>query len=367
MPLAASLDRLAQSAVCSVLTCRPNPSHVAFIMDGNRRHAEARRQPALAGHTQGYSRLIQSLEWCLELGVTTVSVYAFSIENYGRGEEEVEGLMHLAEQKFLHMLGEVAVLERRGVRVRVLGDLTLAPPAVRRAAEHVQALTAAHDRVTFNICFSYSASSEMLAAQDAAARHEPCSPASPPFTQGESARTGADRGPGCAREGPCASWRCHLAQAGTPPVDLLVRTSGERRLSDFLQWQSRHAHLFFSPTLWPDFSFWDLAAAVLSWQRAAPHLRETRRVAAARAAAAGAAGAAASAEPAVAVRAEPGVAVSAALPVEDGPLRQASEDGQSCEVESEGGASEVESEAGPGSPLLPWRATATGGVRVAAG
>lgn len=155
MPLAAMLDRLAQSAVCGVLTCRPTPSHVAFIMDGNRRHAEARHQPPLAGHTQGYSRLIQSLEWCLELGVTTVSVFAFSVENYGRDGEEVAGLMSLLEQKFLHMLQEVEVLERRGVRVRVLGDLSLAPPGVRQAARHVQAMTASHDRVTFNICFSY--------------------------------------------------------------------------------------------------------------------------------------------------------------------------------------------------------------------
>ena len=150
------LSRLAQSAVANVLSVQGAPSHVAFIMDGNRRFAEARGRAVVEGHTQGYGSLIKALEWCLDLGVRTVSVYAFSVENYCRSRPEVEGLMALAEAKLRHMLERRELLIERGVRVRVVGDLRLAPRGVREAARDVELATRHHCRLDLIICFSYS-------------------------------------------------------------------------------------------------------------------------------------------------------------------------------------------------------------------
>ena len=143
-------------AVTSIVGIAPVPQHVAFIMDGNRRYAERQQLHTIQGHSFGYQRLIQALEWCLDLGITCVSVYAFSVDNYRRSDEEVATLMQLAEEKLEYMMQEHAVLERHGVQVRVIGDMTLAPPGVQAAAKKVMAATQHHSKAILNICFSYT-------------------------------------------------------------------------------------------------------------------------------------------------------------------------------------------------------------------
>jgi undecaprenyl pyrophosphate synthase len=210
------LGAWARRAAAAVLSSarRPVPRHVAFIMDGNRRYAEAHQLRKVEGHAYGYQRLIDALEWCLELGVSCVSVYAFSIDNYRRSGEEVATLMQLAEEKLAHMLqvcgmravlgcssrsrnrsvGEMVrattcrlsansakqsgtvpakslyclllvlslraqehdVLVRHGVQVRVIGDLSLAPPGVQAAAAAIMDATRHHGRAVLNLCFSYT-------------------------------------------------------------------------------------------------------------------------------------------------------------------------------------------------------------------
>jgi ditrans,polycis-polyprenyl diphosphate synthase len=296
-------ERKVRQSVAWALAARPVPAHVAFIMDGNRRYAEHRGERSAEGHAAGYRRLIAALEWCLDLGVRAVSVYAFSIDNYQRSAEEVATLMRLAEEKLGLMLQarrsrrrsrrrgvgapaaaraltrsppplasqELDALRRHGVRVRVVGDLSLAPPAVRAAAARVEAATAAHAAATLNLCFSYTASHEALRALDA---QRLC---------------GAGGSGSCGFGLPSSSFVSDSFElAGCGPVDLLVRTSGESRLSDFLLWQSRGALLTFTPALWPDFTLLDLAAAVARWQRAMPALAAAAAAAAAARAADGA-------------------------------------------------------------------------------
>ncbi|KAL4451804.1 hypothetical protein ABPG75_007466 [Micractinium tetrahymenae] len=282
----------ARRAAAAVLVAggRPVPRHIAFIMDGNRRFAEARSLRKVEGHAFGYRRLIDALEWCLELGVRCVSVYAFSIDNYRRSGEEVATLMQLAQEKLAHMLQECDVLTRHGVQVRVIGDLSLAPREVQAAAAAVMAATAHHDRAVLNLCFSYTASEELLHALDSLA------------ASGSSGSSGSNTGPHAAAGSNVAAASAalgssgsstdmgsspsaadldqHLYTAGCPPVDLLVRTSGETRLSDFLLWQSRHALLIFTPVLWPDFGFADLVAAIMQFQRHSAHLQRLRCAAA---------------------------------------------------------------------------------------
>ncbi|KAL4853319.1 Dehydrodolichyl diphosphate synthase complex subunit [Chlorella vulgaris] len=270
-------DRLggwARRAVAAVLAApgRAVPHHIGFVMDGNRRFAQAHCMRKIDGHAHGYRRLIDALEWCLELGVRCVSVYAFSIDNYRRSGEEVSMLMALAEDKLAHMLEEFDVLVRHGVQVRVIGDLSLAPVAVQVAASRIMDATAHHTRAVLNLCFSYTASEELHRALDHLAA-QPVSSSSDISSSHVSSSSSRSRGVSAA------ALDAHLYTAGCPPVDLLVRTSGETRLSDFLLWQCRHALLVFTSVLWPEFGFLDLVAAVLEFQRHAPHLQRLREAA----------------------------------------------------------------------------------------
>lgn len=236
-----TLQNWGRRLVTSLITTRPVPKHIAFIMDGNRRFADQRSLKIYDGHSLGYQRLIDALEWCLDLGVSCVSVYAFSIDNYQRSTEEVSALMSLAETKLLSILTERNVLKKHGVRVQIIGDLTLAPPSVQQAAAAAMQATAHHNMAALNICFSYTSSHELCCALE---------------NNNNNNNTLSDR----------------LWTSGCPDIDLLIRTSGERRLSDFMLWQSRNALLVFTRVLWPEFGFLDLIAALAEYQTHRPHL-----------------------------------------------------------------------------------------------
>uniref|UniRef100_A0A061SF59 Alkyl transferase n=2 Tax=Tetraselmis sp. GSL018 TaxID=582737 RepID=A0A061SF59_9CHLO len=251
-------SQLLKRIVLFILREGPVPRHVAFIMDGNRRFARGRLLSRAEGHREGYDRLVDALKWCLELGVKFVSVYAFSVENFKRSSEEVDDLMQLAVNKLEEILKERDLMEKHKVNVRVIGELGLLRPDVRRAAARVMSATRTNTGGVLNICFSYTSQHEMAGALRKAAR---------------GLREGilAEGDVTCRLLGRCLHTR------GCPPVDLLVRTSGETRLSDFLLWQSGFAVLDFSPVLWPQFSLLDLAGAIAKYQRAAPALKELRR------------------------------------------------------------------------------------------
>ena len=149
---------------CRIVGTGPTPQHVAFIMDGNRRFARERGMAVATGHRRGYDKLEEALRWCCELGVHGVTVYAFSIENFKRSTEEVEALMALTEEKLRAMSDERSVVQRRGVRVRVVGDLSRVSDSLRSEMRRVMRMTQGNTRHTLTVCFSYTARNEIASA-----------------------------------------------------------------------------------------------------------------------------------------------------------------------------------------------------------
>ena len=262
------MSTLLRRVATSIVSTSPVPNHVAFIMDGNRRYAETHHLRTIQGHSFGYQRLIQALEWCLDLGISCVSVYAFSVDNFKRSEEEVATLMQLAEEKLEYMLQEHDVLKRHGVQVRVVGDLSLAPPGVQHAAHNVMEATKHHSNAILNICFAYTYVEEYtniylytyihthILFSNNCRSSEELQQAMDTFLLENNDSSSTTH-----------SYLDHMYTRGCPPVDIVIRTSGERRLSDFLLLQSRHAFLVFSSVLWPDFGFLDLLTAIMQYQQ----------------------------------------------------------------------------------------------------
>ncbi|XP_053310460.1 dehydrodolichyl diphosphate synthase complex subunit DHDDS [Spea bombifrons] len=231
----------------NVLKAGPMPKHVAFIMDGNRRYAQKCHVERQEGHSQGFEKLAETLRWCLNLGISEVTVYAFSIENFKRSEEEVAGLMELARQKFTRLLEEKEKLQKHGVRIRVLGDLSMLPLDIQKLIAQAMMETRAYSTCFLNVCFAYTSRHEVTNAVREAA-------------------WGVKEGlldPSDVSESLLD--RC-LYTSSSPDPDLLIRTSGEVRLSDFLLWQTSHSCLVFQSVLWPEYSFWNLCEAVLRYQ-----------------------------------------------------------------------------------------------------
>lgn len=231
-----------------VLRVGPVPTHLAIIMDGNRRYARREQRETLAGHTQGFHKLTEVLSWCRDLGVTHVTAYAFSIENFKRSKSEVNGLMELAAEKFSKLLEEQDKLAEHGVCINVLGDISLLPSHIQQMAARAILATRHNNHFFINLAMAYTAREEI-----ASAVHE--------LAQGVA--EGSLQASDVTEE---ALEACLYGKGNREP-DLLVRTSGEHRLSDFLLWQSAYSCLFFTHVLWPDFSIWHLFGAVFFYQR----------------------------------------------------------------------------------------------------
>jgi undecaprenyl diphosphate synthase len=203
------------------------PRHVAVIMDGNRRWARQRGLPEAEGHAAGVEAIRPLLRRATERGVSVLSLYAFSRENWSRSRDEVQTLFGLLESA---IRDETPELVRQGVRVRILGRMDELPLATRASIEEALAATAAGSRMTLNVAFNYSGRSEIV---DAARR---CIADGVPAESLDEAAIGA-----------------RLYTSDLPDPDLLIRTGGDLRISNFLIWQAAYAELFFSERLWPDF------------------------------------------------------------------------------------------------------------------
>ncbi|XP_041089757.1 dehydrodolichyl diphosphate synthase complex subunit DHDDS isoform X3 [Polyodon spathula] len=231
----------------NILKAGPMPKHVAFIMDGNRRYARKLHVERQQGHTQGFDKLAETLRWCLNLEIREVTVYAFSIENFKRAKDEVDGLMELARQKFSRLLDEQEDLEKHGVCIRVLGDLTLLPLDIQKLIAQAVLATKHHNKCFLNVCFAYTSRHEITNAVKEAA-------------------WGVEQG--LIKPSDVSEFlldEC-LYTNNSPDPDLLIRTSGEVRLSDFLLWQTTYSCLVFQSILWPEYSFWNLCEAILQYQ-----------------------------------------------------------------------------------------------------
>jgi undecaprenyl diphosphate synthase len=200
------------------------PVHVAIIMDGNGRWAQKRLLPRLVGHKQGVETLRQVVQWALDRKIAVLSVFAFSSENWSRPPDEVSGLMDLMGKA---LMKEVPQLHRQGVRICFPGDRSVLSPRVSAAMEEAQAIVPADHRMTFNVCFNYGGRWDIVQA----------------------AKSVVDLG----QEINETTLSSQLALAHVPDPDLLIRTGGEQRVSNFMLWQLAYAELFFSAQLWPDF------------------------------------------------------------------------------------------------------------------
>ena len=222
------------------------PRHVGIILDGNRRFAQGEGMPTWAGHALGAEKLEEVLEWCRELGIKHVTVYAFSTENFNRPPEEVETLMDLFAEKFRKMANDKRV-HRNKIRVRAIGDRSNLPKRVIEAINEAEEATKNYDRFFLNIAVGYGGRAELVnAVQRVCERIE----------RGEMKPNEVD-------ERVIAS---HLYTADTPDPDLIIRTSGEERLSDFLLWQSAYSELYFCEAYWPAFSKIDFLRAMRTYQ-----------------------------------------------------------------------------------------------------
>ncbi|KAJ8289553.1 hypothetical protein GJAV_G00002620 [Gymnothorax javanicus] len=231
----------------NVLKAGPMPKHVAFIMDGNRRYARKRHVDRQEGHTQGFDKLAETLRWCLNLDIREVTVYAFSIENFKRSKEEVNGLMELAKQKFARLLEEQENLEKHGVCIRVLGDLSMLPLDLQQLIAKAVVSTRGHNKCFLNVCFAYTSRHEITNAVREMA-------------------WGVEQGLLKSSDVSELLLSKCLYSNNSPDPDLLIRTSGEVRLSDFLLWQTSYSCLVFQSVLWPEYSFWNLCEAILQYQ-----------------------------------------------------------------------------------------------------
>ena len=212
------------------------PGHVAIVMDGNGRWAKKRFLPRLAGHKQGVEALRRCVRLCIERGVRVLTVFAFSSENWKRPEEEVSGLMSLLASA----LGrEVQSLHGEGVQLHFVGERNSLSEKVRQGFAQAEALTADNTRLVLNICFNYGGRADIV---QAAAR---VSALAQPMTE--------------------ANLAAALGLAHVKDPDLLIRTGGELRISNFLLWQAAYSELYFSPVLWPDFDAAALDAALADY------------------------------------------------------------------------------------------------------
>jgi undecaprenyl diphosphate synthase len=221
------------------------PAHIAIIMDGNGRWAKGRALPRPLGHHAGMSAVREVIQGCLDADVGVLSLFAFSQENWQRPAVEIDALMSLLED---YIAREVDNLRSKRVSVRILGDLERLAPGARQAVDRIMAETAGGEDLALNLCISYSSRAEItraarqLAEEVAAGRLDPAD-----IDEDTLAR--------------------RLYTAPWPDPDLLIRTSGEMRISNFLLWQLAYAELYVTPVLWPDFTRRHLFEAILEFQR----------------------------------------------------------------------------------------------------
>ena len=220
------------------------PRHVAIIMDGNGRWAKRRGLPRTAGHAAGAENFRTIATYCKEIGLEYLTVYAFSTENWKRPAEEVSAIMGLLKKYLLEAIGR---MERDRVKMCFFGDLSPLPEELRLLCEQTREISRHYDGVQVNICLNYGGRDELLRAARAFAL--------------DCAEGRAD--PNHLTE---AAFSRYLYSGGVPDPDLVIRPSGELRLSNFLLWQSAYSEFYYTDALWPDFSKDELHRALAAYQ-----------------------------------------------------------------------------------------------------
>ncbi len=224
----------------------PIPKHVAVIMDGNRRYAREMELLSEDGHIRGKDKLEEVLDWCLLLDIKVLTVYAFSTENLRRNREEVDSLMKMFEENF-RKVGDDERVHKHGIRIRAIGQIDTLPESVQKAIGYAEERTRQYTSYTYNIAVAYGGRQELVTAIR---------------------KIADDVSSGSARLEDIneALVSRYLYTDGLPDPDLVLRTSGEERISNFLLWQAAYSELYFSDVYWPTFSFVDFLRAIRSYQ-----------------------------------------------------------------------------------------------------
>jgi len=219
------------------------PRHIAIIMDGNGRWAKKRGMPRTAGHAVGAETFRRVASYCRDIGIEYLTVYAFSTENWKRPKEEVDAIMALLEK----YLGEaIQKMEKDRIRVKFFGDTSVLSPALKALIAQTDEISTRFEGVQVNVCVNYGGRDEIVRAARAYA---------------EKVRAGA------ANDIDEAGFGELLFSAGVPDPDLLIRPGGEKRLSNFLMWQSAYAELYFTDVLWPDFGEKEVNEAIAAYRQ----------------------------------------------------------------------------------------------------
>ena len=241
-----ALRGLTEKRLFELVRAEPVPRHLAIIMDGNRRFARSRGLGVKDGHALGRDTLEELLDWCLDLRIRILTVYALSTENLQRSSEELEGLMDL----FDHALRDIATDERvhrHQIRVCVIGNRALLPPRVREAISIAEEATKRYDAYRYNVALGYGGRDEIVEAIRELAREVRAGKLQPEAIDS-------------------ATVARHLYTADLPDPDLILRTSGEERISNFLLWQSAYSELYFSDVLWPGLTRLEFLRAIRTFQ-----------------------------------------------------------------------------------------------------
>lgn len=229
----------------------PIPRHVGFIMDGNRRFARKLNAPVIEGHYLGFEKLIDCYYLGRSFGVTEITMYAFSIENFKRAKEEVDGLWNLLEEKLQRVRKDIPQLKKLKATVKVIGNVKLIPQSIQDTVENLRKEVGEIENPEFTcyLAVAYTSRDEITRSMKSI------------LTDVQEGRISADDIDGRLVE------QNFYTSCYKNPVDLVIRTSGETRLSDFLLWQSSDALLYFTDKLWPEFNFYDLLKAICAYQK----------------------------------------------------------------------------------------------------
>ncbi|KAE7997815.1 hypothetical protein FH972_002417 [Carpinus fangiana] len=274
-----NLVTFVRRSIFCVLSVGPIPNHIAFIMDGNRRYGKKQNLMEGTGHRVGFLALMSMLKYCYEFGVRYVTIYAFSIDNFKRHPEEVQSLMDLMQEKIEGLIKEESIVNRYGVRVHFLGNLKLLSEPVRLAAERAMMATANNSKAVLSICVAYTSTNEIVHAVQKSCE-EKWEEISKLNTSGS--------GYGLIQLGwnekderenliKLIDIEKHMYMAVAPDPDILIRTSGETRLSNFLLWQSAYCSLYSPSVLWPEIGFRHFLWAILNFQRNHFYLEKKRK------------------------------------------------------------------------------------------
>ena len=247
MVILLGLDRLYTNLLEREVKDGPIPKHVAVILDGNRRWAIEKGMARHMGYRYGAEKVEELLRWCLALGVKSLTLYVLSMENLGRPKEELETIFDVMEEK-LDELERDGVLKREDIKFKVLGDASPIPKNVRERLERLESITSDHSSRSLNLAVCYSGRQEIVKAVREIAGEVKAGRLKPEEIGEE-------------------VLHAHLYTSHVPDPDLIIRTSGEMRISGFLLWQSAYSEFVFMDVYWPDFRKMDLLRAIRTFQK----------------------------------------------------------------------------------------------------